>query len=403
MLSLLTQKTQNQRIDTLGNVKIPALDTLHVSLEDIDWQAVDDSQEVQYSSLLGVPVTNIPDQGNATFDITSRYWDVVCTENTWFANYTELPGGLNRTEIGWKKTASYFKMTQEAPSLEGKIPIHFMTGDPYNWPVHFANCTLERLVVDSSISCTSGTCHVTATRPGNQSAGSSNTGWVPLYNTLSFLPDVFLKGGYGSLKTVSALELWLMDPTSDLTEQILDDNIFRNISELPTEVLASRLRIAINSFWQSSYAARYIEGYIPANVDNFTTRYEYLPPYSFNSSEARVVLQAGENYVCQWVWAVLLFGTSVLLFLAACSTAILQSIILAPDILGYVSSSARDNPHVISSSHGSFLGGLEWAYRFRDIKVMVGNVCAEGEEGRIGMASKLEGQPQRLSKGTVYM
>lgn len=403
-LSLLTKNTQNQPLDAFGNVKVPALDTSRMSLDDLDWQVVDYSQQIQYSSLLGIPITGIPAKDNATFDIASRYWDVACTQNSLLKNKTELTGEWSPNISEWKGTASYFQFSNEVRSLQGKIPLRFMTGNPNGWLASFANCTLEYILVDSSISCTSGTCRVTAMRAGNQSAGIPYDSVVPLINILYWLPQTFIYGSQGSLSMVSPLELWLIDPTSSLNQQPLDDSIFRNISELPTDVLASRLRVVINSFWQSSYASDYIEGYLPEDLDNFTTTHgNKASLYSFNSTEAHISQQPGEKYICQWVWATLLFGTSALLFLAACSTTILQAVILAPDILGYVSSSARDNQKVISSANGSFLSGLEWAYRFKDVKVMIGNMRAEGEEGQIAMALKTEDQPQRLSKGKIYI
>ncbi|OJD32453.1 uncharacterized protein BKCO1_3800021 [Diplodia corticola] len=276
-MSLLTQKTQSQPRDTLGNVKIPALDTAHPSVEGEGWQDVDYSQEVQYTSLLGIPTTGIPAKGDVTFTMASRYWDVTCSQNIWVSNKTALPIDLNPNDTGWGETGSYFHLDEHSHHtsgawMEGKMPMYFMTGAMQAWNASFANCTLEHIVVEASTKCESGACRVTAMRPGNQSAGSPLIDPLPLWTTLLYLPETFMYPRSSDIwTTASPLELWLMDPTTDLTVVTSDSSLFYNISKLPTEVLASRLRVVINAFWQSGNAASYIEGNLPENLDNFTS------------------------------------------------------------------------------------------------------------------------------------
>jgi hypothetical protein len=84
---------RNSSMDLWRNVKIPDISRLTVSANSSGWTNVP-TANVTYSSVLGIPLSNIPKQGNTTFLIESSYIALDCYDNvtatTEFYNYTAL-------------------------------------------------------------------------------------------------------------------------------------------------------------------------------------------------------------------------------------------------------------------------------------------------------------------------
>jgi hypothetical protein len=68
--------------DMSGRMKIPDVDIL-VSTAPMysrnDWVLVQNSLEISYTSIFGVPIAGIPESDNASFSITTHYWSANCT------------------------------------------------------------------------------------------------------------------------------------------------------------------------------------------------------------------------------------------------------------------------------------------------------------------------------------
>jgi hypothetical protein len=91
MTALTTsRRQQNSSQDLFGNVRIPSLDSLTppFSVENEAWTTVNYSQEITYSSLLGIPVVGIPVIGNLSFNIVSRYLAIDCNTAIYVTNST---------------------------------------------------------------------------------------------------------------------------------------------------------------------------------------------------------------------------------------------------------------------------------------------------------------------------
>lgn len=67
------EETKLRPLDTWGNVKIPFLNHEGTTWEDVPLN----SSEVRYSSLAGIPATNL-NNGNSTFNLESTYVDLRC-------------------------------------------------------------------------------------------------------------------------------------------------------------------------------------------------------------------------------------------------------------------------------------------------------------------------------------
>ncbi|KAL1638054.1 hypothetical protein SLS58_009075 [Diplodia intermedia] len=193
-------------------------------------------------------------------------------------------------------------------------------------------------------------------------------------------------------------EQWLVDPNTDFSNHI-------------------RLQMLYNTFWQTTYGPRYLTGNLSSELDYFdnapmdtftTTALDSSlkrDTISFNSSLAHVMKFDGEVYHFHWTYGVLLFVTSAVLLAAGVASLALKTLTLAPDILGYASTSTRDNRFLQldgSLSQPSYLDGLERARHLRDLQVMIGDVKPNAEVGQIAF-TRMDGDSQRLRRGRGYM
>lgn len=86
--------------------------------------------------------------------------------------------------------------------------------------------------------------------------------------------------------------------------------------------------------------------------------------------------------------------------MAASVSVILGVITRAPDVLGYVSTLARDDPY-FDKYVPSHLDGLEATRALRDVRVIIGDVHQEAVVGHVAFASMHIG-PGRVSKKRLY-
>lgn len=73
-------------------------------------------------------------------------------------------------------------------------------------------------------------------------------------------------------------------------------------------------------------------------------------------------------------------------FIAAGTSVVLGIVTRAPDVLGYVSTLAHDNPY-FGKYVPSHFDGLEATRALRDVRVVLGDIHMEAESGHIAFAS----------------
>ena len=160
---------------------------------------------------------------------------------------------------------------------------------------------------------------------------------------------------------------------------------------LPTEVFSQRLQLIMNTFWDSTTGwKRRSPKLISANATD--------PLYTV--VKATGVRYDGEHYICNTTFAVLTIVISWLLFMTATISAVLGFITKAPDILGFVSTPARDNPY-FATHVPSHLDGLQAARVLRGVHVTIGDVQKEQDVGHVAFASVDVG-PERVSTRRKY-
>lgn len=418
MAALETSQTlQNSTMDLWGNVRIPTIESISSGVLPGDgWQQVDYTNNVTYSSFLGIPIGGLPKTANSTFNITSRYWNVDCPNLYEIANYTVTnmyPWNMSRSSFiltngNYTNTTAAGIQSFDLISMMSQPAEQQCTNGTtcYSFPITVANCTVAARDVVSSIDCVGDSCHVASmqlsTVPVNRRPSLSVVAMENLWDAFPRVTIGLLSHqAEGSIESSTPTEMWLFDPETAF--QI--SYTFVNLSALSPQVLSSRLQLVYNTFWQTTYGTQYlVGGSIPANLSYYIDSTLMDPSIDFNTTLARVTIFDGELYLCHWRYAALLFLISLILLIAALTSLVLRAMTLAPDILGCVSTCTRDNPYVALgtlSEQPSHLNGLARARALRDLRVMIGDVNGESEVGHIAFAD-MRREPERLRRKRLY-
>jgi hypothetical protein len=161
-------------------------------------------------------------------------------------------------------------------------------------------------------------------------------------------------------------------------------------AQLPLADFTRRLQTAINTFWDASIGTGVRLNDLQRGRDTTT----------WINTNTVVTRNEGDVYACNTGLAILTIAISLALFVAANISLLLGLITRTPDILGFVSSAASDNPyfkrHVATS-----LSGLETSRALRDVRVRVGDVKGGETVGHVALAT-MDANPKKLSWTRLY-
>ncbi|KAI8941746.1 hypothetical protein NX059_002950 [Plenodomus lindquistii] len=231
----------------------------------------------------------------------------------------------------------------------------------------------------------------TSTDPDDWNSWYTYLRWVGLY-----MPGADHKINAWNSELV---ELWMSDPYRNLgvQKQQTDQFEYVNLGDLSPEQFSRRFQIALNTFWDSTMGLLYRMGDLTSRdleQQNDTDARVWTPTNAIGER------YDGVQYKCNTIFAALSIVISWLLFVAASVSVFLRFMTRAPDILGYVSTLARDDPY-FDKYVPSHLDGLEAARSLRGVRVIVGDVHKEAKVGHIAFAS-MDAGPVRVSEKRVY-
>ncbi|XPS69052.1 hypothetical protein M3J09_001333 [Ascochyta lentis] len=418
MTALLTSRQYlDLPMDQFGNIKIPdifQLQSYSASLPPDTWFDIDENSIVEYSSIIGIPIVGVPESGNVSFNLVSHYWSVQCEKLATTGTLTNatltrrpsfdmIPGGSSPNNMN---NATSFTYQSRWITSEG--PKNGTHGRPVSGSVSATECLAYPLVVESKIACQGRSCAVKAMRRLPRSTediiGNFEASSVWLMTITANMPGAD-QGILQDDNTSSELvEHWMMDP--NLSTFRWDKSQDRsgverrwvNVAELPMDLFSHRLQTAMNTFWQSTIGSAIMMGNLTKDkVENMeTTGFNY----TWNTTELTGMRQNSEQYDCSIWFAAITIAISLFLFAAAVTSLVLGIFTKAPDTLGFVSTSARDNPYVVAEV-ASHLDGLEAARALRDVRVRIGDVNSMGSVGHVAFAS-MDAEPKRVSRKRVY-
>jgi hypothetical protein len=410
--------------DLFGNPRIPDINSVAwenmYSQNASDSHAVQDTSNLTYTSLFGVPVVDIPTFGNVTFTLESSYWEINCdpfTPDTSFRQST-----INH---------SYANILQDPYGPSFLLDNHVLHQDNDTWPtgndfvfgfryatktsfnrspkndtgVMTVNCTASFRLVESEVDCEAGDCSVQRMRRGKRDmshifrrmTGKGEDFESNWYWYFQCLCQVLGGATRGDKHTISSElpELWMMNPDIAPGSSRRYYN-YANVSTLPPEVFSRRLQVVMNTFWDATLNSTYRTG----NLTREGLGSRLMNSSAWNTTNALGSHYQGDQYICNTTFAALTIVISWLLFTATGVSVFLGIITRAPDILGYVSSLARDDPYFMRHVP-SHLDGLETTRELRDVRVIIGDVRKEADIGHVAFAS-METRPGRVNRTRQY-
>lgn len=407
LAALLDARTdQNSTVDAWGNVKIPDMKTLQanntLTMNGKTWLSVDHSKTVTYSSLLGVPVAGIPRNGNSTFEIISRYSELECANRTQYPTF--FWDSSNISTFGMNETNTTFTNFTASGVQSFDLASIMMSANGFNTSGAVLQCSVRVRDVSSLVRCQSQNCLIQGMRDSpvrvEQRLGVD---FISYSNMLNMLPVVAVGAKSHAVTALfgsSPIERWLVDPSTNFAEI----NTFVNISTVPLPLFTSRLQMVYNTFWQSSYGAEFRFGNIPDNHTVTSQVDRGIQFDGFNTTQGFTFSFDGEMYVCNKAYAGLLIIISIMLVVVGIAGVVLKAITLAPDIIGFASTSVRDNPYCVPGNRAapsSADDGLDYAVALKDVRVMIGDVRHNTEVGHIAFTTEGAGG-DRLVKGRKY-
>ncbi|KAH7417436.1 hypothetical protein BKA64DRAFT_300674 [Cadophora sp. MPI-SDFR-AT-0126] len=431
-------------MDQWGNIKIPYLDRLsrNLTANSTGWVSLSDLDlgEINYSSLLGIPVSKplSPGQGksadvaNKTWTMSTTYLSLSCdtmargslvplntpisnNENkniTWHSRSTNpsqlfsfaVDGFISpNTSLESSHSISSFLSATNASSIPHTLLFQspIWTDDlslnaTANLTFASAYCRLSQQYVDVEVHCTgsgagTGTgnqnCGVTAMREAlTPHAPSEFTvlGFSFAFSMLSYLLPLSTGESVtgGVLPQSTATELFLSG-----TEATLSHLTKADLSLLTQSEMEIRLGQVLNTYYTASLAPYGVTGNLTAG-----NSLEIESPGELTVWENR--------YSVNKKWLALYFISCAVLLAAVVCGIVLKAVVVAPDILGWVSSLTRDNPHVGAPGGGTAMSGWKRTKLLGGMRVRIGDVGDKGGVGYIAVAA--EEDARELEKERLY-
>jgi hypothetical protein len=394
--------------DFYGNVKIPDMAKLGAVNATSGWYDVVQTSALIYSSLLGIPIADIPSSGNVSFLVESAYWEIRC--EAFGSNFTleqtnrtlhdddarQIQYGVDGPSFGLEH--SYYVDGANQTSFSFNYSSKLSRSKAITAP-----CAVSLRVVESEISCKAAACGVDRMRNSKRNAtvlfnneaqiGPDWPLWWSFRQLCVYLPGSDLGPKNSGTKSSELVELWIADPNLRRALKNAADWSGVDLSTVPVDIFTYRLQMVFITFWEALVGVNY-------HVANSTSQASDNDLWAWNSTTATGMRYDGEQYVCNKTFAAITIVISFLLFLTASVAGVLGFFTKAPDILGFVSTHARDNPY-FKEHVPSHMDGLEAARVLRDVRVIVGDVHKMEDVGHVAFASADVG-PTRISSKRLY-
>jgi hypothetical protein len=454
---LAPESVKQSSTDLWNNVKVPMLEALPANSKNVNrstWVDINPNPDIIYSSLAGIPVAGIPKLGTANFSMESSYLWLNCTsvarnidpfsekarriltDITLQSNSSWDPlfngSGTLAGRCAWDQSSWFLSSTASlsVPSTESKRFTeywHMVFGsrqitstNAYAYTIF--NCTIGDTRVESQVFCKDSSCAVNRIR---QSQVDRRPPWTTPFNGKIMLDNENLDStsfdddqwnallamttglpwatGVIDHNVPAPVQRYLVGDTDVIDPNPLSTELGNvDYSNVSAEQFSQRLTTLVNTYWQTSLAPRAITTNQPTDLAVFVPLNDsYSQLYPANSTLG-ITTTSRTIYKANYDWIVILFALTFILQICAIAGFVFKVLCIAPDILGYVSSMTRENPHTPLPPGGSALSGLERARLLKDVQVQVGDVSPEEKYGCIAMSTST-GLPGRITKRRLYM
>ncbi|KAL6709373.1 hypothetical protein ACN47E_001780 [Coniothyrium glycines] len=391
--------------------------TYHAGTPDYNWHYRERPQDFVLTSRInkGIPILRSYMSGNSSFNTIRHYWAVECDApkyNETFGTWSFATN--NSTRIGATGVFPTFQLVVDADqSTSNNVSFAYHSrrnSDIENANVTTTHCQARALVVETNFICnldfssTESGCWVNAMRVINrdQVFGPTTTPLDMFRRISSIMPYVDL------------LRPDVPPTGSQITELYIGNRLWTretswfDLARLKKEDLSKNLQNAINTFWFSSIGDVTSQGQA-ADVSQQSLCDEAAgrsctdtDGLGWNSTTIAGETMASEEYIYNIGFAIVMIIISLFLLVTSILSTVLVLKILAPDILGYVSTAVRDSPYFQSKEHVlSSMSGLQAARRLRDVRVKIADVNRQGGLGHVALTTMIDGSDS-LSRKRMY-
>ena len=397
--------------DPWGNIKIPMLESLPGNPEDSasNWIDVPLDRPTTFTSLVGVPISPLPQVGNTSFVMPTSYLKVSCPifdKRTVFTNvsFPREPGplpdchwdGVRSTFVGDAAfifmmshtggcgTPSNGDLQQVTGSRNGTRTVVFESS-VMNGSVSHAQCGLTTTYVDLKVDCAAASCHVSSIRPIVQPPRHKN--W-----TAFDLDDEIRRNFLLTFSQMFPTETGVKEPPEPIVQYLggLPITSFKTADFLPLGVSSFETRLSqlLNTQYLIGISPQDIAGTFSGNgtIDSSLTRLGGAA-LSFNVTQFATTATIFDRDVirCSISWLVILLLSSAVVVATAIAAAVVRSKTLVPDVLGTVALAILDNRCGTAAQGASGLDGLDKARGMKMVRLRLGDVQPERPVGKIGL------------------
>ncbi|KAL6363097.1 hypothetical protein LRP88_02501 [Fusarium phalaenopsidis] len=415
MLSARLLQSRNQ--DIWGNIRVPMIERLTDNTSDTSWIDVSNVTELEYSSLVGVPVAGLPNQGNHTFNFSASYINPKCTtlevrpemmipvdlpdfnssdgsNCNWTAVQPEYTLRVSLSQPCWNPHAIESLSEKYRSGKDRTARVFLWESRTFGQKTHsYAECHLYTTYVDVKMHCQGTLCSPISVRRSPKPPRHGNwtvldvahnfhepEGFVNIFATM--FPGSNVSGG--QTPTI----IYLVEPFNALSA--------KNDTEpaaLPRATFETRLAHLVNS--------ELLLGIQPGDVAGGLTE-ENVNNVSVNVVEMETYTR-GETVQYNKLWLIMLLASSTILFGVAMAAIVVRFRILVPEVLGSLALGMLDN-RCDDIKHSSFMSGDDKMSKMKEVKVMLGDVEPHAEIGRIALAAPMEDVVVgKVQKGKFYL
>ena len=400
-------------VDTWNNAKIPLVKSFVQqalnSNTDVSatWYMVDSMPLQSYSSLIGIPLTNVPSKGQANFSIENSFVYTDCQKRNTDLSLSEFcsmksaqdagactynsDGSLNSSTLSTQ--SSIFLQSNSFPgSSSPQKPQRFSMQYAWGPAVYSSNsspqillfdCPLYSVRVEANIVCKDAQCAVKRIRRSQVDRRPSEVnGWNAefglSFNYLSALLEILTtatgtaKESYGTpidYYLAGNPNVYVAGGTPQWTPE-----------STAKEAFSTRMTRLLNAAWIASQNPEQISGDITTPIANFSSA-----PFDITNNTAATITNEVSAYKASWLWISLLLAvSSLLLACAVCNMVLGAGFITGPEILGRISTLTRDSVQFPRSAGiGSALDGWQRARALQHVNVQLADIAPHSPVGRI--------------------
>lgn len=313
--------------------------------------------------------------------------------------------------------------------------VYAISNDGVEQGLNIVNCSLFQHHVEALIQCTGEQCATTRLRRSRTDTRPEALTGLEFSQTFDNFVHEFptaIKFNEGSSPTERFMANTSVFPFIQRAGQSRSQELYVNLSIVPSEVFSRRMSLVLNSYWQLSTQSSGYFGNLPSNLSAYgpdtlpvTDANVYLPAnlsitensffdwstkfsqevYGMNSpfmgaTTTADVTTTTQIFVCNFAWFTLLVVASGIILVTGTVAVVLKRKTLGPEMFGFVSSMTYENPWLRIPNGGTMLDGMERARLLKDVEVCIGDVRGSEDIGHIAVAA---GVPLRkLERGRLY-